>query len=201
MDMLKSLKAAVRYIDNNLCEETDIEKAALTAGITADSFLRFFSYMTGMTLKEYIRRRRLTLAANDIRGSSERIIDIAIKYGYDSADSFSRAFTKQHGITPLEYRKNGGELKIYPPLPSTLLSKERKRWFSELSSFPKQSFSGYRSSTTERAIITARSCAVKCGGRPTIRLYPIKYVVQSGTKRAAPNLTAYGTEYGRTAGI
>ncbi len=108
MDMLKSLKAAVRYIDNNLCEETDIEKGALTAGITADSFLRFFSYMTGMTLKEYIRRRRLTLAANDIRGSSERIIDIAVKYGYDSADSFSRVSQSSMALLRRNTAKTAG---------------------------------------------------------------------------------------------
>ena len=94
MDMLKNLNAAVRYIDENLCEEIDIERAALTAGITADSFIRFFSYMTGMTLNEYIRRRRLTLAADDIRAGKDRVVDIAVKYGYDSADAFSRAFAK-----------------------------------------------------------------------------------------------------------
>lgn len=115
MDMLKNLNAAVRYIDENLCGEIDIERAALTAGITADSLLRFFSYMTGMTLNEYIHRRRLTLAADDIRAGKDRVVDIAVKYGYDSADAFSRAFAKQHGITPSAYRKNGGELQIYPP--------------------------------------------------------------------------------------
>ncbi len=136
------MNAAVRYIDNNLCEETDIEKAALTAGITADSFLRFFSYMTGMTIKEYIRRRRLTLAANDIRGSSERIIDIAIKYGYDSADSFSRAFTKQHGITPSEYRKNVGELKIYPPASFYIIIKGAKKMVLRIIELPETELFG-----------------------------------------------------------
>lgn len=110
-----NLNAAVRYIDDNLCGEIDVEKAGMIACVGADSFQRFFSYMTGMTLNEYIRRRRLTLAADDIRGGDARIIDIAVKYGYDSADAFSRAFARQHGITPSAYRKNGGELKIYPP--------------------------------------------------------------------------------------
>lgn len=127
MDMLKNLNAAVRYIEADLCEEIDIEKAASIACITADSFLRFFSYMTGMTLNEYIRRRRLTLAADDIRGGNDRIIDIAVKYGYDSADAFSRAFAKQHGITPSAYRKNGGDLKIYPPASFYIIIKGAKK--------------------------------------------------------------------------
>ena len=115
MNMLKQLNAAVEYIEANLCAEVDLDTAAGIACVTADSFIRFFSYMTGMTLKEYIRRRRLTLAAQDLQHSKTPIIDIAIKYGYDSAAAFSRAFAKQHGITPSVYRKNGGSLKVYSP--------------------------------------------------------------------------------------
>ncbi len=136
MDMLKNLNAAVRYIEADLCEEIDIEKAASIACITADSFLRFFSYMTGMTLNEYIRRRRLTLAADDIRCGNERIIDIAVKYGYDSADAFSRAFAKQHGITPSAYRKNGGDLKIYPPASFYIIIKGAKKMVFRIIELP-----------------------------------------------------------------
>lgn len=200
MDMLKNLNAAVRYIDENLCEEIDIERAALTAGITADSFLRFFSYMTGMTLNEYIHRRRLTLAADDIRAGKDRVVDIAVKYGYNSADAFSRAFAKQHGITPSAYRKNGGELQIYPPASLHIIIIGAKKWLSKLSSFPKQSFSGYRSGLTERATITARSCATQCGRTAGTRCQTVS-ALRSGMKKAALGLTAYGTEYGRTVGI
>ncbi len=115
MDMLKNLNNAIEYIEANLCDEIDIDKAVSLACISKDSFIRFFSYMTGMTLNEYIRRRKLTLAVDDISRCNDRIIDIAVKYGYDSADAFSRAFAKQHGITPMMYRRNGGSLKIYPP--------------------------------------------------------------------------------------
>jgi len=115
MNMLKQLNAAIEYIEANLCAGIDLDRAAGIACVTADSFARFFSYMTGMTLTEYIRRRRLTLAAQDLRRRKTPIIDIAVKYGYDSAAAFSRAFAKQHGILPSVYRKNGGSIKVYSP--------------------------------------------------------------------------------------
>lgn len=127
MNMLKQLNAAIGYIEANLCAEFDLDTAAGIACVTADSFTRFFSYMTGMTLNEYIRRRRLTLAAQDIQLSNVPIIDIAMKYGYDSATAFSRAFAKQHGITPSAYRKNGGSLKVYPPASFHIIIKGAKK--------------------------------------------------------------------------
>ncbi|MBQ4321259.1 MAG: AraC family transcriptional regulator [Oscillospiraceae bacterium] len=116
MDMLKQLNAAADYIETHLCETVEPSEAAKRACVTEDSFLRFFSYMTGMTLAEYIRRRRLTLAAEDLRNSDMRILDIAVKYGWESADAFSRAFTRQHGISPGTFRKSGGSLKVYSPV-------------------------------------------------------------------------------------
>ena len=115
MDMLRHFNAAIAYIEDNLCAELDLNAASAIACVTADSFMRFFSYMTGMTLNEYIRRRRLTLAAQEIRQSKTPIVDIAVKYGYDSAAAFSRAFAKQHGISPSIYRKCGGSVRVYPP--------------------------------------------------------------------------------------
>ena len=113
--MLKHLNAAIDYIEQNLCSEIDLEKVSQLACISKDSFFRFFSYMTDMTLSEYIRKRKLSQAAYDLQNGKDKVIDIAIKYGYDSADAFSRAFAKQHGISPSSFRKNGGSLKIYPP--------------------------------------------------------------------------------------
>jgi len=115
MNILNHLNTAMEYIEENLCAELDLEEVAGRACVSADSFRRFFSYMTGMTLKEYVRRRRLTLAAEDIRLGQGRIVDLAVKYGYDSGAAFSRAFAKQHGLTPNEYRKYGGTIKIFPP--------------------------------------------------------------------------------------
>ncbi|MBR2972952.1 MAG: AraC family transcriptional regulator [Clostridia bacterium] len=115
MNILKQLNDAISYIEQNLCDEIDVEKAAQLACISKDSFLRFFSYMTDMTLTEYIRKRKLTQAAYDLQNGKDKVIDIAVKYGYESADAFSRAFSKQHGISPSSFRKNGGSIKIYPP--------------------------------------------------------------------------------------
>ncbi len=126
MNMLEQLNAAIEYIERNLCEEIQVDTAARIAGITADSFIRFFSYMTDMTLTEYIRRRRLTLAAQDLLHGNIPIIDIAIKYGYESATAFSRAFAKQHGVKPSAYRKDGGSLKVYPPASFRIMIKGAK---------------------------------------------------------------------------
>ena len=100
MNMLKQLNSAMEYIEANMCNEINVDAAAGIACVTADSFVRFFSYMTGMTLSEYIRRRRLTLACDDLKYSKTPIVEIAVKYGYDSGVSYARAFKKQHGITP-----------------------------------------------------------------------------------------------------
>ena len=115
MNILRQLNDAIAYIEQNLCAEFELDEAARIACVSADSFARFFSYMTGMTVNEYIRRRRLTLAAQELRQSDARVLDIAVKFGYDSADAFSRAFVKQHGITPSACRKGEGSLKVYPP--------------------------------------------------------------------------------------
>lgn len=115
MEMLKSLNNAMEYLEDHLCAEWDPGKVAEIACVSADSFLRFFSYMTGITLSEYIRRRKLTLAAFDLQNTKEPIVDIAVRYGWDSAAAFSRAFIRQHGIAPSVFRKRGGALKIFPP--------------------------------------------------------------------------------------
>ena len=115
MNTLKALNDAMEYIESTLCAELDFDMAARIAGLSSDSLNRFFSYMTGMTLAGYVRCRRLSLAADDLRNGKDAIIDLAVKYGYDSAAAFSRAFARQHGIKPSEYRKTGGSIRVYPP--------------------------------------------------------------------------------------
>ena len=104
MDILSRLNEAIVYIENHLCGEIDMNEIAKIACESADGFQRIFKTLTSMTVKEYIRKRRLSLAVSDIQNGDEKIIDIALKYGYESADSFRRAFESQHKITPTAAR-------------------------------------------------------------------------------------------------
>ena len=83
-------------------------------------FQKGFAMLCGFTISEYIRKRRLSLAGNEIAGSDIKIIDIAIKYGYDSPDSFTKAFTRFHGVTPTVARKKHTTLKSFAPLKLTI---------------------------------------------------------------------------------
>ncbi|MCK9218271.1 MAG: AraC family transcriptional regulator [Firmicutes bacterium] len=116
MDSLKKMNGALNYIEENLILDIDFKTVARLAFCSEYHFKRMFSFLAGVTLSEYIRRRRLTLAAFELNNSNIRIIDIAIKYGYSSADSFTRAFQGWHGVTPSEARNNGQLLKAYSPM-------------------------------------------------------------------------------------
>ena len=114
MDSLKKMNDALNYIEENLDGEIDLKEVARLAFCSEYHFQRMFSFLAGVSLSEYIRRRRLTVAAFEINNSNIRIIDLAVKYGYNSPDSFTRAFQNLHGITPSEARCNGKSLKAYP---------------------------------------------------------------------------------------
>jgi AraC family transcriptional regulator len=114
MDLLKNMNIALQHIEENLTHDIDFKEVARLAFCSEYHFKRMFSFLSGITLSEYIRRRRLTLAAFELNNSKYRIIDIAIKYGYSSPDSFTRAFQSLHGVTPSEARNSGQSLKAYP---------------------------------------------------------------------------------------
>ncbi len=114
MDTLENMKNAIDYIENNLSSEIEYARIAQIALCSQYHFQRMFAFLIGVPLSEYIRRRRLTLAAFDLQNSSEKVIDIALKYGYNSPDSFSRAFMVMHGVTPSKAREKGISLKAYP---------------------------------------------------------------------------------------
>lgn len=116
MDSLKRMNDALSYIEENLENKIDLKEVARLAFCSEYHFQRMFSFLSGITLSEYIRRRRLTLAAFELNNSNIRIIDLAVKYGYSSPDSFTRAFQGLHGITPSEARQNGHSLKAYPKM-------------------------------------------------------------------------------------
>jgi AraC family transcriptional regulator len=114
MDSLKGMNDALNYIEENLTNTIDFKEVARLAFCSEYHFQRMFSFLAGISLSEYIRRRRLTIAAFELNNSNVRIIDIAVKYGYSSPDSFTRAFQNLHGITPSEAKANGNSLKAYP---------------------------------------------------------------------------------------
>lgn len=114
MDMLARLNGALSYIEENLTNEVDYTEAARIACCSEYHFTRMFSFLSGITLSEYVRRRRMTLAAFELTCSDSKIIDVALKYGYASPDSFTRAFHNMHGVTPSEARVHGQSLKAFP---------------------------------------------------------------------------------------
>lgn len=116
MGLIERLNASLQYIEDNLDGEISYDEVAKLAYCSAFHYQRMFSFMADITLGEYIRRRKLTLAALDLQKTGSKVIDVALKYGYSSPTSFSRAFTKVHGITPSEAKSNGVNIKLYPPI-------------------------------------------------------------------------------------
>ncbi|WP_088043659.1 AraC family transcriptional regulator [Bacillus sp. EAC] len=113
MAWVESLQKAIDYIEENLFEELLIEEIAKQANSSAFHFQRTFSILTNINVAEYIRRRRLTLAAKELTTTDSKIIDLAFKYGYDTPEAFAKAFRRQHGVTPSEARKYIGKLNSY----------------------------------------------------------------------------------------
>jgi AraC family transcriptional regulator len=126
MTFLDRLNAALDVIEDNLTEQVELDDIAAAAATSTFQFQRMFSLIAGVPLAEYIRRRRLTLAAFELQSSDSRILDIAVKYGYDSHEAFTRAFQKCHGIPPSLARRKGHALKAYPRLTFTLTIKGDK---------------------------------------------------------------------------
>ena len=116
MDWITGIQNAINYIEDHLAEPIDYNRVARESFSSPFHFQRVFSILCGYTLGEYIRFRRLTLAGTELATGSEKVIDIAAKYGYDSPDSFARAFQKFHGITPSQARSNGAMLRSFSRL-------------------------------------------------------------------------------------
>ena len=112
MDWITGIQRALDYTEARLTEKIDYEMVAKQACSSAFHFQRMFSMLCGFSLGDYIRMRRLTLAAEDLLSTGNKIIDIALRYGYDTPESFSRAFQRFHGITPTEARR-GGTIKSF----------------------------------------------------------------------------------------
>ena len=116
MTWIQNLTEAIRYIEDNLTNEIDIEEISKQVFSSGSNFQRVFNAVAGIPVGEYVRNRRLTLAGQDLRYSKAKVIDVAMRYQYDTSESFSKAFMRFHGISPSAARKHEGNLKNYRPL-------------------------------------------------------------------------------------
>lgn len=105
MDWITGISKAIDYIEEHITEPTDYARAAKEACSSPFNFQRMFALLCGYTLGDYVRMRRLTLAGEELLSTDAKVIDVALKYGYDSPESFSRAFTRFHGVSPSAVRK------------------------------------------------------------------------------------------------
>ena len=116
MKWVERLNEAIGYMEEHLTDEIDYEQLGRIACCSSYHFQRMFTYMAGIPLSEYIRRRKMSLAAVDLQGSDMKIVDVAEKYGYHSPTAFNRAFQSVHGIAPSAVKSEGVPVKSYPPV-------------------------------------------------------------------------------------
>lgn len=122
MNWIEAISKSLDYIENNITEDITINDIANHIFISPFYFQKGFSIMCGYSISEYIRNRKLSLAGQEVLNTKNKIIDIALKYGYDSPDSFTKAFTRFHGVTPTQVRK-GSKIVYFAPLKINLTMK------------------------------------------------------------------------------
>ena len=116
MEWMSIIGNSIQYVEDHITENITVEDIAKGVGISSFYFQKGFAMICGYSVSEYIRNRRMALAGNDLLVTDEKIIDIALKYGYDSPDSFTKAFTRFHGVTPTSVRRGAVLLKSFAPL-------------------------------------------------------------------------------------
>lgn len=116
MNYYQSLNNLIDKIEENLTDKIEYSDLAKIIGTSSYTLQRIFSFLTGITLTEYIRKRRLSKAAEELLSTDIKIIDLSLKYQYDSPISFSNAFKKMHGVSPQTLRKNKTSIKTFPKI-------------------------------------------------------------------------------------
>lgn len=146
MELVASLNEALSYIERHLMEETDSAEAARHVGLSRFYLERTFSALTGMSISEYIRARRLSLAAQELLTGDQKVIDLAFKYGYDTPESFTKAFARFHGVTPTSARRMSTLLRCQNPLAISI-----KMEGSKLMNYRIEQMEAFRVAGVERA--------------------------------------------------
>jgi AraC family transcriptional regulator len=113
MDCIQSIQKAIEYMEERILENINYEDVARQVYMSNYHFHRIFSMIAGITANEYIRNRKLSMAGQELIMSDKKVIDIAMKYGYDSPESFTKAFSRFHGITPIVAKRSGMQLKSF----------------------------------------------------------------------------------------
>jgi len=116
MEWMSAIQKAITYMEEHLLEEINYEDVAESVHISSYEFHRAFSFLAGMTANNYIRNRRLSLAGMEVIETDKMITDIALKYGYDTSESFTKAFTRFHGVAPKIARETNAKLVLFNPI-------------------------------------------------------------------------------------
>ncbi len=156
MDWQERMNRAIAWIEEHLTAEIEWEQAAREAHCSLFHFLRMFEVITGLTAGEYVRRRRLSLAALELASGDAKVIDVALCYGYDSPDAFAKAFRKLFGCTPTEARQPGARLRSYPPITFAITLKGVQAMDYRIETKPAYSLTGVSLRTTWRDGQSAR---------------------------------------------
>ncbi len=148
MDWITGLQNAIDYVEEHLTEPIDYDEVAKRCYCSSYHFQRVFSILCGYTLGEYIRCRRLSLAAAELASTDAKVLDVALKYGYDSADGFGRAFLKFHGVLPRDARTSGQNLKSFSRLVLTLSLKGGHDMMYRIENKPAMILTGFKTHFT-----------------------------------------------------
>lgn len=144
MNWIDGLQKSLDYIEEHLTEDIDYETVAAQSFSSSYHFQRVFSIICGITLGEYIRNRRLSLAGTELTATNAKVIDVALKYGYESPDSFAKAFQKFHGILPSQAKSNGSNLKSFSRLVLNFSLEGGKTMNYRIEEKPEMILTGYK---------------------------------------------------------
>lgn len=185
---------AIQFIEEKLQEPLQVEELAKIAYCSPFHFQRMFHMLTGMTVAEYTRKRRLTLAAQELASAQVKVIDVALRYGYETPESFAKAFRKLHGVSPSEARDNSISLKAFPRISFQLSLRGEKEM-------------DYRIVEKESFHVVGKSMQVSCKDGENLRLIPAFWgqCNQDGTVEQLTSLSpgkpmlgiCKGMEYGK----